>query len=250
MILRLILLCGCGAGAYSLLKGYPVGMPVLLRGCLAVLLLVAGLAWWAALNKVGNLPVVKGERKPRIGDIFAMGAGVLAVECAFLWLLSASPQPLENAALVLEQRFKPAAADSRQKGEGSGEVSGNWLWDKAQRRALPRRTNLKPGAKPEVFIRLPDAGDAEKLLKKQVYVRAFALDDFRDGIWTMRENDPQHLEGNDEGWIELREGSEEETGILHEVFHGRGNAGRDVLTALQGVRAVRLPNLHKVGGTA
>ena len=220
-------------------------MPVLLRGCLAVLLLVGGLALWATRGKSGIVPPVKTGKKPGLGDIMAMGAGILAIECAFLWLLSAAPQPLENAAIALEQKLMPEAAAVREESESATTVSGNWLWDQAHERALPRRTKLKPGAKPEVFIRLPDERDAERLLKNQVYVRAFALDEYLNGTWSIRESKELDLEANDEGWIQLN--GSEKGGILHEVFHGRSAAGRNVLTALQGVQAVRLPNLRMVG---
>lgn len=245
MILRLFVLCLAGAGAYVLLKGRPEEMPVLLRACLAVLLLVGGLGWWAACGKAADITVVHGGRKPGWTDFLAIGMGVLALECGFLWLLSAAPRPLEEAAMVIEERFMPAAAAKRAEGDDAGNVSGNWLWDEARQRALPRRTNLKPGAKPEVFVRLPDKKDAELLLKKQVYVRAFALDDYRNGIWSAREVDARDLKADGDGWLQL--GGERGDGILHEVFHGRSDGGRDVLTALQGVEAVRLAGLRTAG---
>ena len=245
MILRLLVLCMAGAGAYVLLKGNPAGMPVLLRACLAVLLLVGGLGWWAARGKATDIPVVKGGRKPGLTDFLAIGTGVLALECGFLWLLSAAPRPLENAAMEIEAKLMPTAAAKRSEASDAGNVSGNWLWDEARQRALPRRTNLKPGAKPEVFVRLPKKEDAEALLKKQVYVRAFALDDYRDGIWSMGEVIAEDLEAGEDGWIQLGEGKG--NGILHEVFHGRSASGRDVLTALQGVEAVRLGGLRTAG---
>lgn len=245
MIFRLLVLCLAGAGAYVLLKGRPEEMPVLLRACLAVLLLVGGLGWWAARGKAADIAVVKGGRKPGLTDFLAIGTGVLALECGFLWLLSAAPRPLEDAAIVIEAKFLPAAAAKRSEVDDAGNVSGNWLWDEARQRALPRRTNLKPGAKPEVFVRLPKKEDAEALLKNQVYVRAFALDDYRNGIWSMVEVVARDLKAGEDGWIQL--GQDKGEGILHEVFHGRSAGGRDVLTALQGVEAVRMEDLRTVG---
>ncbi len=245
MILKLIILCATGAGAYVLLKGHPEAMPVLLRACLAVLLLVGGLGWWSARRKAGDIPVVYGGRKPGWRDFLAIGTGVLALECGFLWLLSAAPRPLEEAALVIEARFMPGAAAQRSETSDTGNTSGNWLWDEAQQRALPRRTNLKPGAKPEVFVKLSDRKDAEALLKKQVYVRAFTLDVYRDGTWSMGQMVARDLKAGEDGWIQLAE--RKSGGILHEVFLGRSGSGRNVLTALQGVEAVRLGELRTVG---
>ncbi len=244
MILRLIVLCLAGGGAYALLRGWPEGLPTLVRSCLAVLLLVGGLAWWAAKRRKSDLPFAKGGRKPGLRDFLAMGMGILALECGFLWLLNAAPQPLEEVAILIEAKLQPAAAAERV-ANGNSPVSGNWLWSDEKHRALPQRTNLKPGAKPEIFVKLPQAKDAELLLKRKVYVRAFSLDKFEDGVWSLGGGEAMDLEADDQGWIGLGERSGGE--ILHEIFHGKdGGGGRDTLTALQGVRAARLPSLQVV----
>lgn len=243
MIFRLIILCLAGAGAYALLRGWPEGLPTLVRSCLAVLLLVGGLGWWAAKRAKDDLPVAKGVRKAGVRDYLAMGAGILALECGFLWLLNAAPKPLEEVAILIEARLQPAAAAERA-GNGSAAGAGNWLWSDERQRALPQRTNLKPGAKPEVFVKLPQAKDAERLLVRKVYVRAFALDEFEDGVWSMGGGEARDLEADGQGWITL--GARGEGEILHEIFHGKDGGGRDVVTALQGVRAVRLPGLEVV----
>ena len=243
MILRLIGLCLAGGGAYALLRGWPEDLTALVRSCLAVLLLVGGLGCWAAKRKNDDLPIAKGVRKPGIRDFLAMGMGILALECGFLWLLNAAPEPLEEVAILLEAKFQPAAAAERSGKAASTDV-GNWLWRDEKRRALPRRTNLKPGAKPEIFVKLPQAKDAELLLKRNVYVRAFTLDEFEDGVWSRGGDEPKELEADAQGWIGLGEGGDGE--ILHEIFHGKVGGGRDTLTALQGVRAVRLPSLKVV----
>lgn len=241
MILRLIVLCLAGAGAYALLRGIPENLPVLVRSCLAVLLLVGGLAWWAAKRAKDDLPLAKGARKPGMRDFLAMGMGILALECGFLWLLNAAPKPLEEVAILIETKFHPAAAADRA-GKGKSTDAGNWLWSDEKRRALPLRTNLKPGAKPEIFVKLPRVQDAERLLKRKLYVRAFILDEFEDGVWSMGETEAREVEADEQGWIGL--GDRDDGEILHEVYHGKENGGRDVLTALQGVKAVRLPSLQ------
>ncbi|MFM2198846.1 MAG: hypothetical protein RLZZ505_2278 [Verrucomicrobiota bacterium] len=243
MILRLLVLCVAGGGAYAMLRGWPEGLPGLVRSCLAVLLLVGGLGFWAAKRTKDDLPVAKGARKAGMRDYLAMGMGILALECGFLWLLNAAPQPLEEVAILIEAKLQPTAAAERA-GNGGPAQTGNWLWSDEKRRALPQRTNLKPGAKPEIFVKLPQAKDAERLLNRKVYVRAFTLDEFEDGVWSMRGSEPQNLEADAQGWIGLGDRSDGE--ILHEIFHGKEGGGRDTLTSLQGVRAVRLPSINVV----
>ncbi len=243
MISRLIVLFLAGGGAYTLLRGMPEGLPALVRSCLAVLLLVGGLAWWAAKRKKDDLPVAKGVRKPGVRDFLAMGMGILALECGFLWLLSAAPAPLEEFAILIEAKVQPVAAAERSSNETSTNT-GNWLWSEEKRRALPQRTNLKPGSKPEVFVKLPQVKDAELLLKRKLYVRAFTLDEFEEGVWSLGESNARELEADDQGWIGIGERGDGE--ILHEIFHGKEGGGRDTLTALQGVCAARLPSLKLV----
>lgn len=240
MILRLIGLCLAGLGAYVLLRGWPENLPALVRSCLAVLLLVGGLGCWAAKRKKDDLPVAKGVRKPGMRDFLTLGMGILALECGFLWLLNAAPRPLEEVAILIEAKVQPAAAAERSSKAASSNA-GNWLWSDEKRRALPQRTNLKPGAKPEIFVKLPQAKDAKFLLNRKVYVRAFTLDKFEDGVWSLGGGEPKDLEADAQGWIGLGDRGDEE--ILHEIFHGKDGGGRDTLTALQGVRAVRLPSL-------
>lgn len=243
MIVRLVALCLSGAGAYALLRGVPSAFPPLVRSCLAVLLLVGGLAWWAVGRKSDELPVASGSTKPALRDFLAIGMGILALECGFLWMLSAAPGPLEEVAAVIEMKLRPQAAAARAADAlAGGAGSGNWLWQEEGRRALPRRTNLKPGAKPEVFIRFSREEDARKLLARKTYVRAFALDDYREGVWSPGNPRNEIMEADGSGWIRFGERREGE--ILHEIFHGKDEGGRDAVTALQGLRAVRLPEVR------
>lgn len=240
MILRLVVLMLAGALAYMMLRGWPEVMPALPRAFVAVLLLVVALAWWTTGRKPKDLPVVKAGRKPSLLDFGAIGLGLLAFECGFLWFLSAAPKPLEDFASKFEQQFRTEAAKQRN-GQGGGETSGNWLWNDQRQRPLPRRTDLKPSMKPEVFVRLVNQKDAKRLLERLVYVRSFALDRYEDGAWSLNGAETKLISADEQGWIRFFEQGEGE--ILHEVFHGNYQGGLDVFTALQGARAVRLPSL-------
>lgn len=240
MILRLVVLMLSGAMAYLMLRGWPAMVPALPRAFVAVFMVAVALEWWATGKKPKDLPLVKAVRRPGWLDFGAVGLGLLAFECGFLWFLSAAPKPLEALALQLEHQFRPQAAERREARE-AGETSGNWLWDDQRQRPLPLRTNLKPGMKPEVFVRLMNGKDAERLLKRRLYVRSFALDRYVNGTWSLNDAGSQLLPADDKGWIRFSKQSEGE--ILHEVFHGKDQSGLNPFTGLLGARAVRLPSL-------
>ncbi|MES2981436.1 MAG: transglutaminase-like domain-containing protein [Verrucomicrobiota bacterium] len=240
MILRLVGLMIAGALAYVMLRGWPEVIPALPRAFVAILLVVIALVWWTTGRKPKDLPLVKAGRRPSWLDLGAIGLGLLAFECGFLWLLSAAPEPLEDIAIKFEQQFRPEAAKIRD-AKADGETGGNWLWDDQRQRSLPLRTNLKPGMKPEVFVRLFNEKDAERLLKRQIYVRAFALDRYENGAWSLGDAESQVISADAKGWIRFSKPIRDE--ILHEVFLGSDPSGMNVFTALQGARAVRLPSL-------
>lgn len=189
-------------------------------------------------------PVVS-ARKPGPLDVSAVCAALLAIACGLLWLLSASRGPLESAGLVIEQALRPAAAAQRAVSSHRGPVSGNWLWNEQTRRPLPRRTDFKPGRKPEVFLRLADPADAEPLLRNKVYVRSFALGLYQQSTWAPLPGRPLELKAETDGFTRIaapRPGRE----IVHEVFHAKDPAGRSPLTALQGATAAAVSPLERI----
>jgi hypothetical protein len=240
MIIRLAVWMLAGAIAYLMLLGWPAMVPALPRAFVAVLMVAVALVWWTTGRKPKDLPRVKAGRRPSWLDFGAVGLGLLAFECGFLWFLSAAPKPLEALALQIEHQFRPEAAELRE-ARAASETVGNGLWDDQRRRSLPRRTNLKPGMKPEVFVRLMDGKDAERLLKHRLYVRSFALDRYENGTWSLSDARSHVLSADDKGWIRFSKPGGGE--ILHEVFHGKDENGLNPFTALQGARAVRLPSL-------
>lgn len=247
LFLRTLVLILGTAAAYALLRGWPGELPPIVRACAAVLVLVAALGLWARRGR-GAGPAAGPRRPPGAMDYLAIVAVVLAVECGFLWILSALPAPLETAALAVEERMRPQAAAARAPAaekDRSGPLAGNWLWDDQTRRPLPRRTNFRPGNRPEVFIRLRDRGDAAELLRGQVYVRAFALGRYERAAWSAYPPQTLVLEADAAGFVNLPE----RTGrtIVHEVFHSADPGGQNSLTAIHGVVAARVPRLTQLG---
>lgn len=231
--------------AYLLLRGHPERMPVLMRTCVAVLVLVAGLGFWGhrVRPREGN---AASRRVPGWLDYAAIGTAVLALECVFVLFLSAAPAPLERVAEKIESWWSPGAASQRDdKGGGGTSQAGNWLWNDHQRRPLPRRTNLKPGNRPEVFLRPADGEAAGQLLKRRIYVGAFALGRYETGAWSSRQLARETLRAEPDGWLRL-DGERAAPPVECEVFHAADHPSGNPLTALQGVVAVELPELDRL----
>ncbi len=246
MIPRTAFLLGSTALAYALLSGWPEALPSLMKSCLAVLAWVAGLGVWSQRKGRRNEVAARERRRPRWPDYLAIGMAILAVDSGFLWLLGAAPRPLESAGLVLESHFRPEAAARRAVSvRDAGARSGNWLWTRETRRPLPRRTDFKPGTKPEVFVRLTNRADAAALLDGRIYVRAFVLSRY-DGVgWSPLSRTPLEIKADDSGVVKLAAAGPGQT-ILHEVFHSADEGGQNVLTALQGVTEARISPLERI----
>jgi hypothetical protein len=232
--------------AYLLLRGHPERMPVLMRTCVAVLVLVAGLGFWGhrVRPREGN---AASRRVPGWLDYAAIGTAVLALECVFVLFLSAAPAPLELVAEKIGSWWSPGAAVQDDEAGGGKSRAGNWLWDDHRRRPLPQRTNLKPGNRPEVFLRPADGEAAGQLLKRRIYVGAFALGRYETGAWSTRSELRETLKAAPDGWLRL-EGERSAAAIECEVFHAADHPAGNPLTALQGVVAVEMPELERLDG--
>lgn len=234
-----------GGLAYAMLRGWPAVVPGFLRSFVAIFIVVVALAWWSLGRKSKDVTMVKGGRQPGWMDFGVFGLALIALECLFLCFLSITPKPLEDMAILLEQQFRSEVSREREERQ-AGLMDGDKLWQEQRRRALPRRTNLKLGVKPEVFVRLSNEEDVKRLLdRKQVYVRAFSLDRYDAGFWSLGKKESTQLVADSQGWI--RFSSQQPGEILHEVFHAKNSGGLDVFTSLQGARAARLANLTAEG---
>jgi hypothetical protein len=211
-----------------------------------VLVLVAGLGFWGhrVRPREGN---AASRRVPGWLDYAAIGTAVLALECVFVLFLSAAPAPLELVAEKIGSWWSPGAAVQDEEAGGGKSRAGNWLWDDHRRRPLPQRTNLKPGNRPEVFLRPADGEAAGQLLKRRIYVGAFALGRSETGAWSTRSELRETLKAAPDGWLRLEE-ERSAAAIECEVFHAADHPSGNPLTALQGVVAVEMPELDRLDG--
>lgn len=244
MILRSISLVATAVLAHTLLRGWPAALPAVMRACLAVLVLVAGVGLWGRRDS-GDSPAARSRRSPHWLDYVAIATAVLAIESAFLLFLGTTPRPLEAVAIRLEQRFRPQAAALRAVENPDITRSGNWLWNRETRRPLPKRTRYKPGMKPEVFIRPEELEDALALLQTRIHVRAFALGRYQDATWAPLDRTPLEIRAKTPDWMQLA-AAPPGRAIVHEIFHAADPGGQNPLTALQGATTAQLPALTRI----
>ena len=247
MIVRAAWFLLCAAAAYALMRGWPEALPGIMRACLAVLILVAGLGLWAKRQPGKNEAAARSRRTPHWLDYAAIGGAVLAVECGFLWLLGTAPQPLESAGMAIERHFRPEVAALRAvSGENAAARSGNWLWTQETRRPLPKRTNFKPGMKPEVFLRLQEPGDAAELLRGRVYVSSFALGRYEGNAWAPLAGKSFSIQAEEPSGAVALAPPRPGKAILHEVFHAADAGGQNAFTAIQGATTAWISPLERV----
>lgn len=231
------------AAAYVLLRGHPDSWPPVVRACVAVVALFAGLGCWAVAKGTG-LPVLPSRRRAVWIDSLVLGAVVLGIEVAFVGFFRAAPEPLETMAAKVEEWLRPEASRKRRLEEAGERAagSGNWLWNDEGRRPLPRRTNFKPGNRPEVFLR--PAGDAGPLLDDRIYVHAFAMAGYADGAWSPGGGEGRRLTAGNDGWVRLGAPPERRP-VAGRVFLGKDPNGQNPVVGVQGMMAVRLPEVRR-----
>lgn len=249
--MRSIILATTIAAAYALLRGWPDAMHPLLRACCAVLALVLGFGLWRRRDHASGTRAAT-MRKPRWSDYLAMGLGVLAIECLFLFFLTITPPKAEELALMLEETIRPEVAAQRraaagEQGDTATRVSGNWLWDSQGNRPLPRRIAARPSNKPEVFFQADNATHADRLLRQRAYISAFSLERYHNAAWSPVPVPAQTLAANDDGFVNFLQPPERPAPLVSgEVFHNLHPGGQNVLTAPQGIVSVQLPVVRKI----
>ncbi|MFU8892998.1 MAG: transglutaminase-like domain-containing protein [Luteolibacter sp.] len=252
--LNMLCLAAAAFAAYALLRGWipdPLaGLPVSVRGILALVVLALGVCGYAAgpVKHSGDAACVR--RKPGSVDYATAIGALLALHFGFLWLLGAAPPVIERIGIAAEPWLRPEAAAKRVElasanADAVGE--GNWLWQDRRSRALPQRTNLRPGNRPEVFLRFPTPEDAAEIVDTSAYLASFSLTKFAGDRWTTPDTEAADIGAEDDGFIRFPTPHDRAARrpVSHEVFHGANRTGQNVLITLQGVDAVEIPQLDQ-----
>jgi transglutaminase-like putative cysteine protease len=213
---------GGGHGAVS----GPVGMLLGVLVCFAGIVI---LGW-----KGGSVTSAQGGGWTRFIRISAWLALIVTV---LFWLGVATKGPVREMVSVWEQTFDPPPASETTNESRQEETTGHMDWNEGSRRALPRKTNLKPGKKPEVFLRIEDRAEAVRLSKGPIYLSSLAYDQYQDSAWHIASESPTDMQADASGVITLERDANGD-GIWHTIVMSADAKRRTPLVALQGVSRV------------
>lgn len=245
--MRTLILIISVAGAYALLRGWQGAPGMLLRSCLAVATLVAGLAFWST-GKRSPLPRMFCLRRVTWLDYLSLGAAIVFTEACFVVITSTLAAPAQNITDAFHGTLTsgPPAEEKKDSGpQFDGHTSGNWLFNNSLERNLPPNSNHKPSNKPEVFVELDNKADATRLLNSRIHLRAFAMSKFNGISWSAARENITLLQAPITFPRDNHQRISSEA-IKHTVYHAVNPTGQNVFTALQGVISSDVPSLSQL----
>ena len=252
--MRTLVLIIATVGAYLLLRGWLDGPGLLLRCCLAVAAIVAGLAIWGTRRKgTGHHARMISLRKATLLDYLSMGIGIVFLEACFVVFTSVSAGPAQDFAYTVQNYVgtmrtvdgldsEDVDIDLDKDPTFGGEGSGPWIFKKNLERDLPQQSNHKPSNKPEVFVELENVEDVDKILDSRVYVSSFAFSQFDGTAWSA----PQSARTIERAPIQFTQLASDRPVIEHRIYHGVNPTGQNVFTSLHGAVSTDIDQLTKL----
>ncbi|NWK56402.1 transglutaminase domain-containing protein [Verrucomicrobiaceae bacterium N1E253] len=240
-------------GAYLLLRGWPGGPGLLMRSCLAVATLVAGLAWWGA-RREAKVPIMQSLKRATWYDYLSLGVAVVLAEALFvLFTITVAGPSLRFAGEMEEVVEGIASVDEETAGSGADEgelsdaISGRTLFRNKLQRQLPKRSNLKPSNKPEVFLQLENEEDALELLNSRIYLHSFSFSRFNGVSWSAARSAPRELRSPIRfPLVRGLPGTKDLPSFRYRVFHAANPSSQNVFISLHGAQGTDLSRLTRL----
>lgn len=197
-----------------------------------------GDAWLAAVIvsvvSCGWVWYAHSRRSRSMRTYLASSVSLLGLACLLALFLLHAPARFEILSDHWLSALRPESPVQDQWLENASRQSspqaGNWLWNEQSIRPLPRRAQLKPGNRPEVFLQLDHPEDAATLLQKRVYLSAFALGRYHQAAWAITTK----ISAPPQGRL-----AEIAPPISYEVFHPSNASACAPLISLQGLTEAR-----------
>ncbi|WP_234042136.1 transglutaminase-like domain-containing protein [Persicirhabdus sediminis] len=137
-------------------------------------------------------------------------------------------------------------------GEKSNELmesgGSNLLTDDVSRE-LPKRSNINPKGHPEVFLRFKNG--AEWPDDKRIYLRSYALEQYREGRWSMiplaNHKQFQPEAGRESITLNKTPANRAQFAALdYRIYHSVNDTGRNAMISMNGLTRVWLPSLTQL----
>ncbi|MEJ6568867.1 MAG: transglutaminase-like domain-containing protein [Akkermansiaceae bacterium] len=235
------------AAAYLLLRGSPEGWHVILRVCLAVFVLVLGLAVWGKRTTAKSIAATP-ERPPRWLDFLSMGFAILVIEALFLLFFASAPEIAEDIARKFDEELHPrsyskGSSNKNEPASGGGilQTSGNWLWQNNGRRQLGGAGKVRPSNRPEVF--LWPRGSAP-FRKTGLYLRTFTMALYEADVWNALPLAPETLT-SENGVVQVSQIIPEKK-LTYQIYHGPNTLGQSLAVTLPNLLEVETSSLRKI----
>jgi len=231
------------AVAYALLRGWEGAPALLLRSCLAVATLVAGLAFWG-IRRDASLPRMLSLRRTTWLDYLTLGTAIIFVEALFVVMTSLLVTPAQNAVSLFQEHVadpNKLSGTGNNNADSGSRVSGILDIGENFERQLSTNSNPKISNQPEVFLELNNTENAIALLNSRIHLRSFAFSNFDGVSWSSTPANRSQLAAP----ITFPSRGKK-TSISYRIYHAVNPRGHNLFTTLQGVTTTDLSELTRV----
>jgi len=263
MIIRFLILLLTLGGAYAFFSGGVVDCSLLLRCCGSVFVLFLGGGVFLGMDllkskKLSPLRLVSVRRAGWIDyGMFGGGCCVLFGLGVFYFLFLGEPVRHILSSVheeVVANGWGGGSGDPLNEGGGEGhadtqreQVSGQWLFQENLERSLPKRSDHRLSAKPEVFLELENEEDAQRLFHSRIHLRLFSFSRFNGDAWSAvmmpatQVSAPISFYQPEQAKLVHR--------IKHRIYLPNNSNGHNVFAALSGVTETDIPLLTRLSSS-
>lgn len=253
--MRILTFIATLALSYAFMRGWVVSLGDWQCAALAAMTLFAGFIF-SYHSKSNDAPRFTSSRAANWIDFLSIASALLFFTSLFTLFFTLGPVAGEKLTLKIEDFIESPSSEKVPDEETPEEHSakptvrghGNWLWDSRFTRELPKRTDYRPKARPEVYLQATSSEQAQQLKSNNLYIRAFTLSKFDGERWAMHQPAKRILLPTEQS-ITLPPDAPWVTDLpvyQHKITHSYYHHGQNVFCGLQGAGMASLPQLTRI----
>ncbi|MBT8038180.1 MAG: DUF3488 and transglutaminase-like domain-containing protein [Verrucomicrobiae bacterium] len=244
--MRSLTLIVAAASAYALLRGWPGAPDLVPRACLAVAILLVGVAFWGGRRDTVT-PRMWSLRRAKVMDYLTLAAAIVFTEASLVVITSTLAAPVDALVVAFESPFasvRQSGGVGRRDRDRSAGVRVSGLWDFRKDLKVDIRSNDDPklSNQPEVFMKIVESEDANTLLNSRIYLRSLALSRFNGITWSASPTPRSERKAP----ITFPRYNPESS-INYRVYHANNPTGNNLFISLHGVTATGVTQLTHLG---